>query len=92
MLQIAANRDVSTLHIKYNIGKKIDICQAAAIQLKNMAEVHWWFWSHEHAKEILADYDFKYILIEEEEKEFIRENLMLVLAALPRGLVFKQIA
>lgn len=60
MLQIASNS-------AYNDGRKIDITQAAAIQLKNMAETHWRYEDNDHAKE-LREEGCKVIIISEEDK------------------------
>ena len=48
MLQIASNPD-------FNANRNIDITQAAAIQLKNMAESHWRYKDDELAREMKED-------------------------------------
>lgn len=60
MLQIASN-------VSYNEGRKIDITQAAAIQLKNITETHWRYENNDHAKELRED-GIKVIVIPEEDK------------------------
>lgn len=45
MLHIATNQG-------YNEGRKVDISQAASIQLKNMTELHWRFKNPEQAQDL----------------------------------------
>ena len=41
-----------------------------------MAEIHWRFENHTQAADIICDPEFKYVIISEEEKSFIRQNIM----------------
>ena len=69
----------ATLHIastpSYNEGRKVDVNQAAAIQFKNMAETHWRFKSETHAKDTLPN-GFRFIIIQQEDKQYVHENIM----------------
>lgn len=60
MLQIASRPE-------WNNGRKIDVNQAASIQLKNMAESHWRYEDSKYVEE-LREEGAKAILIPEEDK------------------------
>jgi len=60
MMQITSNPE-------YNNGRKIDITQAASIQLKNMAEKHWKYKDDELTKE-LKEEGSTVIIISDEDK------------------------
>ena len=66
------------LHIateaKYLEDRKVNVAQAAAIQLKNMAEIHWRFRDVEHAENVTNG--FRYIIIQEEDKNYFRNNIL----------------
>jgi hypothetical protein len=60
MLQIASNND-------YNIGRRNDITQAAAIQLKNMADSHWRYVDDDYARDMKQE-GWRVIIISDEDK------------------------
>ena len=69
MLQISSNVD-------FNKDRKIDITQAAAIQLKNVVETHWKYKDDEFAKEMKEEGN-KVIIIPDETKIYVRDNILL---------------
>jgi hypothetical protein len=68
MLHICSNS-------KYNEGKKVDVSQAASIQFKNMAEIHWRFKSEAHARDATVS-GFRFIIIQQEDKQYVRDNIL----------------
>ena len=87
MLQITADPSVSLLKEKlrltntqYKANRKVDVSQAASIQLKNVIDNNWRFKDLEHAKKFHDD-GMMFILIDEQDKEYIRQNLLKVMAA-----------
>ena len=69
MLQIVSNP-------AYNEGRKIDITQAAAIQFKNIVEHHWKYKDDEHSQ-LMKEDGYRVIIIPDESKNFIKENILL---------------
>ena len=65
-------------HPQYKEGRRIDVTQAAAIQFKNMAEIHWRFKNETHARDVVVE-GFRFIIIQNEDKEYIRTNIMSML-------------
>ena len=55
MLQISSN-------VEWNNGRKIDVTQAAAIQLKNMAETHWRYEEGDEFTQQMIEQDSKVII------------------------------
>ena len=53
----------------------IDINHAASIQFGQLVEIHWKFRDAEHAAKV-ATSGFDYILIDEGDKQCVRENIM----------------
>ena len=53
----------------------MDINHAASIQFGSLVDLHWKFHSHEQAKKV-ATSGFEYILLNESDKQFVRENIM----------------
>ncbi|CAI2372071.1 unnamed protein product [Moneuplotes crassus] len=68
MLHIATEK-------KYMEGRKVNVAQAAAIQLKNMAEFYWRFKSVEHAQSVTVPGE-RYIIIQDEDKDYFRNNIL----------------
>lgn len=83
MLHIATNP-------KYNDNRRIDVTQAAAIQFKNMTEIHWRFKSETHAKGIVVE-GFRFIIIQDEDKDYIRSNIMSMLLNVTNSSVRSQL-
>lgn len=59
----------------YNEGRKVDVNQAAAIQFKNMAEIHWRFKDETHARDV-TQVGYRFIIIQDEDKQHVRGNIM----------------
>jgi hypothetical protein len=68
MLHISTNE-------KSNKGGNGKITQAAAIQFKNMSQTHWRFRDDTHARDACVD-GFRFIIIGEEDKMFVRDNIL----------------
>jgi importin-7 len=83
MLQIASNPD-------YNANRNIDITQAAAIQLKNMAESHWRYKDDELSREMKED-GWRVIIIPEEDKQYVRDNILISYSNVHSEIVARQI-
>mmetsp|Transcript_8250 Transcript_8250/g.9353 ORF Transcript_8250/g.9353 Transcript_8250/m.9353 type:complete len:95 (+) Transcript_8250:92-376(+) len=83
MLQIASSLD-------YNKDRKIDVTQAAAIQLKNMAETHWRYKDDAYTQE-MAEEGCKVIVITEEDKKYVRDNILQVYTNVHSEIVARQI-
>ena len=67
------------LHIatetKFMEGRKVNVAQAAAIQFKNIADIHWKFKSEAHAQDICSS-GFRYIILAEEDKNYVKNNIL----------------
>ena len=83
MLQIASNPE-------YNKDRKIDVTQAASIQLKNMAESHWRYKDDDFTREIRED-GGRAIVISDEDKKYIRDNILVVYINVHSETVARQI-
>jgi hypothetical protein len=53
----------------------LDITHAAAIQFGQLVEVHWKFKDKAHAERV-ATSGFEYVLLDEADKQQVRENIM----------------
>lgn len=83
MLQIASNPD-------WNKDRKIDVTQAAAIQLKNMAETHWRYQEGDEFTQQMIEQDSKVIIIPEEDKKYVKDHIMIAYANVHSEAVAKQ--
>jgi hypothetical protein len=63
--------DANGNQAKYNI----DINHAASIQFGQISETHWKFRDQAHANKV-ATSGFDAIILNEEDKQFVRENIM----------------
>ena len=83
MLQIASNPE-------FNKDRNADVTQAASIQLKNMAESHWRYKDDKLTQEMKEE-GCKVIVIPDQDKQFVRENILTVYINVHNETVAKQI-
>lgn len=69
LLTISGNKSLATGQFQ------IDINHAASIQFGSLVEIHWRYKDKEQAERISTS-GFDYILLEEGDKQFVRENIM----------------
>jgi hypothetical protein len=74
LLKISADLSLKGQHT-------VDINHAASIQFGQLVEVHWKFRDAEHAQKV-ATSGFDYILIDEGDKQCVRENIMAAIYAM----------
>jgi hypothetical protein len=68
LLKISAD---TSLKGKY----EVDVNHAASIQFGQLVEIHWKYKDKEHAEKVSTS-GFDYILIDENDKQAVRENIM----------------
>lgn len=79
----------TNIRIQVNRGQQIDINHAAAIQLGTLVEYHWKFKDEEHAKKYAIE-GFDYIILDSQDKEIVRQNILHALHATSNRQIIKQ--
>ena len=69
------------------MNSEIDL--SAAIQLGTIVEYHWKFRDEEHAKKIALP-QFEFIILNPQDKAFVRENIMKALYTATKKKIIKQ--